>query len=200
MPAPPTDDPEGAGVHGPTFTLSEEELQDPRNIVDRLFPESLRRNNTLQTNLNRAQEAAHDIHRKLDDTTTYHVAHTNKLIAVLILLGMHKLPSDSLAWVGGDPFAIPTVRNKSLWRSTRASSECCTSMTTNPKAGKDQCHRFRPLLAAAQLFTGHYEHGGYASIDEAACPFQGRHRGKQYFGTAKRIGDGFRVETAACVP
>ena len=128
------------------------------------------------------------------------MAHINKLIAVLILLGMHKLPSDSLAWVGGDTFAIPAVRNKSVAFYASLKRVLHFNDNTNPKAGEDQCHRFRSLLAAAQLVTDHYEHGGYASIDEAACPFLGRHRGKQYFGTAKRIGDGFRVETAAWVP
>ena len=43
----------------------------------------------VQTDLRRAQEAARDIHGKLDDTTTYNVAHINKFIVALILLGMH---------------------------------------------------------------------------------------------------------------
>ena len=84
---------------------------------------------TLQTNLHRAQEAARDIHSKLDETTTYNVAHINKFIAVLILLGMHKLPSDSLA-LGGDTFAIPAVRNILVVGVPSASSEWCTSTTT----------------------------------------------------------------------
>ena len=81
---PPAFDPNGDGSHGPTFSLTAEQLQDPCQIFDRLFPVSLRKTIAGQTNLYRAQQAVKGSITLVDTITNYNSKHIDKYVAVLI--------------------------------------------------------------------------------------------------------------------
>jgi hypothetical protein len=204
---PPVYDPDNLPLHGPTFNLTADELKDPRNIFNKLFPEALRQGIANQTNLYAQQQVAVGLLPPLqrDGSGTwcsYTLADINKYVAALILMGVRGGGSDRLAYSHREAFFFPALHQLELSGRSYFKLKKVLHFNDNSSASAkdDKCHKFRPLLVTADLFNEHYHHGSHLSIDEAVCPFQGHHSGVQRMGKFKRIGDGFRCVWFAGIP
>lgn len=119
--------------------------------------------------------------------------HIEQFMGVLFLLGLRGVPSDRLAWGHRQVFALPMLHDIMSLRQYRILKRFLHfNDNMSPNAGADNCHKIRPLLVVAERFLENYAHGEASSVDEAVCPYQGRHRFVQRMGKFKRIGDGFR--------